>query len=124
MDDREKQIPGRERVHKAMFGLYDVAKDLSENGGLSSADGGQVRDLIKALESGITRFDTEIDMGFGQKITLQELIEKIIDKCIRRSEESKQTAGQETDFSKNLDKFWKNLKEATYGDLDHNRTIN
>jgi len=123
MSDKEIKIPGRERVSKSMLGVYDVAVELSKDGCLPSADGGRVLELIRALESGANRFDVEIEQVFGEKITLHALIELVIDKCIKNSESSKRLAGQETEYSKKLDAFWRQLKEVTYGDLDKDRTI-
>ena len=124
MTGNENEVSGRERVQKSMLGVYDVAIELSENGSLSSSDGSLVKDLIRGLESGIMNFDSEISYGLKDKITLQGLIEKIINKCITNADNSRKMAGQETEYSQKLDNFWKRLKEATYGDLNSNRTIN
>ena len=124
MTGNENEVSGRERVQKSMLGVYDVAIELSENGSLSSSDGSLVKDLIRGLESGIMNFESEISYGLKDKITLQGLIEKIINKCITNADNSRKMAGQETEYSQKLDNFWKRLKEATYGDLNSNRTIN
>ena len=124
MTGNENEVSGRERVQKSMLGVYDVAIELSENGSLSSSDASLVKDLIRGLESGIMNFDSEISYGLKDKITLQGLIEKIISKCITNADNSRKMAGQETEYSQKLDNFWKRLKEATYGDLNSNRTIN
>ncbi|EKD42985.1 MAG: hypothetical protein ACD_72C00512G0002 [uncultured bacterium] len=124
MTGNENEVSGRERVQKSMLGVYDVAIELSENGSLSSSDASLVKDLIRGLESGIMNFDSEISYGLKDKITLQGLIEKIINKCITNADNSRKMAGQETEYSQKLDNFWKRLKEATYGDLNSNRTIN
>ena len=124
MTGNENEVSGRERVQKSMLGVYDVVIELSENGSLSSSDASLVKDLIRGLESGIMNFDSEISYGLKDKITLQGLIEKIINKCITNADNSRKMAGQETEYSQKLDNFWKRLKEATYGDLNSNRTIN
>lgn len=124
MTDGENEINGRERVQKSMLGVYDVAKDLSASGSLSSSDGSLVRELIRALESGVMDFMTEVNYGLKEKISLQGLIEKIIDKCISNSRDSKLATGHESEYSLKLDDFGKKLKEATYGDLNSDRTIN
>jgi len=124
MTGNENEVSGRERVQKSMLGVYDVAIELSENGSLSSSDGSLVKDLIRGLESGIMNFESEISYGLKDKITLQGLIEKIINKCITNADNSRKMAGQETEYSQKLDNFWKRLKEATYGDLNSSRTIN
>lgn len=123
MNDSESEVPKRERVAKAMLGVYDTAKEIDEHGSLPSLKGSSVRELIRVLESGATRFDVEIDSGLGQKYTLQELIEKIIDTCFSESETIKSMAGQKTDQSEKFYEFAQKLKTATYGDLTKNKTI-
>lgn len=123
MED-EKKVPAREKVNKSMVGIYDVLNSIVSEGGLPSVHGSSVRELIKILESGVGRFDTEIDMGFGKKATVQSLVENIITKCTNEAEFSRNAAGQDTEYAKKLLAFVENLKEVTYGDLKKDRTIN
>lgn len=123
MNDTESEIPKRERVAKAMLGVYDTAKEIADHGGLPSLKGSRVRELIRVLESGAARFDVEIDSGLGQKYTLQELIEKIITICFSESESIEYTARQKTDESKKFYEFAEKLKTTTYGDLNKDRNI-
>lgn len=123
MED-EKKIPARERVNKSMIGIYDVLNSIVSDGSLPSAHSSSVRELMKILESGVDRFDIEIDMGFGKKATVQNLIENIITKCTNEAESSRKAAGQDTEHSKKILAFAADLKEVTYGDLKKDRTIN
>lgn len=124
MTKETERVPGRERVNKSMVGIYDVLNSIVSEGGLSSVHGSSVRELMKILESGVGRFDTEIDMGFGKKATVQSLIENIITKCTNEAEFSRKAAGQDTEYAKKLLAFAADLKEVTYGDLKKDRTIN
>lgn len=124
MTNETEKAPARERVNKSMVGIYDVLNSIASEGGLPSADGSSVRELIKILESGVNQFDTEIELTLGKKATVQNLIESIITKCINQAEFSRNAAGQDTDYAKKLLAFAENLKEVTYGDLKKDRTLN